>query len=279
MPLDQCNEILIALKEKLKSIDESDSENLKKIHSSYKVSLQALLQIKTIFKNSKWPDINDEINFFKTVKPMVLSKVVIFAKLHNIEIRKPNAADKVVKKYYCRIMGKLQEYIDSNIEFYNYYRTSSSRYDMHYFTRSEIDLMLNPDAAYFCTDTEFSTSHDTILATLMAFDDIILYLRRKVRGIERHNFRSKNPGVPHFEWTAHKSDLVELIYALQASNAVNNGNATLKDLMLLFNEAFDVKIEDYSRVFYDLQARNHKTKFLDYLKESLEIKIDKNLEH
>ncbi|AUS05949.1 RteC domain-containing protein [Pseudotamlana carrageenivorans] len=266
------------LNQKLEDIDQSNDDTIQKLERSYSVSYKALKELKQHYSNSNLLNQQKEIEFFKHIKPYVLSKVITFSQLYNLENRKPTISDKAILKYYKSYIVGLQDYIDSNISFYNYYRTESSMYDQQYFTRSEIDLKLYPEAAYFCTDNNFSTSHDTILATIMANEEIIMYVKQEMTNYSQQVLNSHKGFNNNLKWTATKSDLVELLYALHSSNAINNGNVTLKELATFLKEAFSLKLDDYSRVYYELQSRTQKTKFIDNLKETLENRIENSLE-
>ncbi|MBD0824416.1 RteC domain-containing protein [Aestuariibaculum marinum] len=270
-------QIVINLRHQLEILENSNEDAIQKLEDCFQESYEALKELKELFSETPSRTMEDEIYFFKRTKPYVLSKVITYSELYRLEVKKPINSNKVVLKYYKTYIDKLQGYIDSKIEFYNYYRMDSKFLDEQYFTRRETDLRLYPDAAYFCTDTEFTTSHDTVLATLMAYESIIVYVKQEMSSLNRDQYTTAENSMSTLNWTANKSDLVELIYAIQGTNAINNGNATLKEIASFFNLSFNVKIADYSRVYFDLQARSQKTKFIDMLKETLENKIEKSL--
>ncbi|MCR8666248.1 RteC domain-containing protein [Aestuariibaculum sp. M13] len=270
-------QIVLDLRQELEIIENFNDDTIQKLENCFKVSYEALQELKELFIDTPSWSMEDEIYFFKKTKPYVLSKVITNSELYRLEVKKPINSNKVVLKYYKSYIDKLQNYIDSKIEFYNYYRMDSKFLDEQYFTRKETDLRLYPDAAYFCTDAEFSTSHDTVLATLMAYESIILNVKQEMSVLNKEQYSTAENSMSTLNWTANKSDLVELIYAIQGTNAINNGNATLKEIASFFNLSFNVKIDDYSRVYFDLQARSQKTKFIDMLKETLENKIEKSL--
>ena len=45
-------------------------------------------------------DVNEEISFFKDIKPFVLSKLIYFNDIYLLELRKPNGSKEVLKEYY-----------------------------------------------------------------------------------------------------------------------------------------------------------------------------------
>lgn len=72
------------------------------------------------------------------------------------------------------------------------------------------------------------------------------------------------------KWTESKAALVELIYALYSSDSINKGRAEIKEITKLFEILFNVQLGDVYHTFLEVRSRKiERTKFLDYLKESL----------
>jgi len=110
----------------------------------------------------------------------------------------------------------------------------------------------------------------------LAYDLLTIYLNKKVesiRGTGDESFVVDEP-FPHLHWTGSKIALVELIYALQASGCINHGHAGIKDLKEIFEKVFEIELGDCYRLFLEIKIRNHTTKFIDQLCESLNNKIE-----
>lgn len=88
--------------------------------------------------------------------------------------------------------------------------------------------------------------------------------------------KSKNLATPPLHWTAPKVALVELLYAIQASGACNDGKTTLKELKTSFENNFQINLGQYSKTYLEIRSRKaiEKTQFLDQLKKDLLEKID-----
>ena len=68
----------------------------------------------------------------------------------------------------------------------------------------------------------------------------------------------------------HKTDLVELIYALHSSGVINNGNVEIKTIATAFQEIFNIDPGNYYHGFIEMRTRKtNQTKFLDKLKDNL----------
>lgn len=71
-------------------------------------------------------------------------------------------------------------------------------------------------------------------------------------------------------WTGSKTDLIELIYALQSSGVVNSGTADIKELAAVCEQIFNIELGNYYHTFIEIRSRKcNNTKFLDKMKESL----------
>ncbi len=62
---------------------------------------------------------------------------------------------------------------------------------------------------------------------------------------------------PKLIWTSSKLDLVELIYALQATEAINHGDADLKEIQEAFELIFKFKVDDLYRSFQDRTTQKY----------------------
>lgn len=70
-------------------------------------------------------------------------------------------------------------------------------------------------------------------------------------------------------WTGSKTNLIELIYALQSSGMINSGAADIKEITLMLQRVFNIDLGNYYQTFVEIRSRkSNQTKFLDNLKES-----------
>jgi hypothetical protein len=87
-------------------------------------------------------------------------------------------------------------------------------------------------------------------------------------------FQTKEEVLYNFNWSATKVDLIELIYALQCSGTINNGNSDIKKIAKACEQLFNIDLGNYYRTFSDIRSRKmSQTKFIDKLKDSLLNKI------
>ncbi|RAJ19136.1 RteC protein [Gelidibacter algens] len=215
----------------------------------------------------------EEICFFKHIKPQIFSKLIYYVKLFNIESKRPRSSSKFQIKYLNGHINKLQIYFNDNLDFYHYYRRGATTLDEEYFIRGKTDLRSPTESYHFFVDDQFATSQDTTVAMIMAYDMLIVYLQQEIEKLESNNNAYQNAmknSSSKLFWTGNKTELIELIYALHSSGAINSGTADIKELASVFEQLFNIELGNYYHTFIEIRARkSSKTKFMNKLTDSL----------
>ncbi|WP_157837458.1 RteC domain-containing protein [Chryseobacterium sp. P1-3] len=118
---------------------------------------------------------------------------------------------------------------------------------------------------------EFCTSHDHIVAQIIANDLLDQYLMDKVNTKDK-NDRSSISQVRKLEWTAPKVALIELLYALYQTKCFNGGQSDLSEIFRWAESSLNINLGNYHKTLSEIRLRKgERTKFLSLL--------DKNLKH
>ena len=77
--------------------------------------------------------------------------------------------------------------------------------------------------------------------------------------------------VQKLRWTGKSTDLVELLYALDTCDCINNGKIGVEELSDAFSEIFSVEVKNCYNVYMNMKRRkdDSRTYFLDELREEL----------
>jgi len=107
---------------------------------------------------------------------------------------------------------------------------------------------------------------------------------RQIEWIEKQLLAEQNaPSCPfhkqvltriNLKWTAKKTDLIELLYALDASGCFNSGKASLNQIAIHLENVFQTSLSHFSRDFYEMRIRLDQMPFLDKLKQLLKNRMD-----
>lgn len=210
-----------------------------------------------------------EVHFFKYVKPRINSYLIFYSVLAEIETGKMVMSDSEIKDLVEKKQRMFRHIMRENLDFVKYYRAGMTHFDNLYFTRSAEVCTFSKNNTNQLLDPEFNTSHDLVAANIMAFDLYQKYFAPKP------DVQSQfGPPQPKLKWTATKLDLVELIYALHASGAINFGDADLKDICFALESVFQTQVGDLYRAFHDISNRKkERIKYVSRLEEALDRKI------
>jgi len=268
------------LNSQLQIIDLEESDLIKKAQKSTLRIKNALTQLKAFCVQYTFADEAEEIHFFKKSKPELFSKLIYYVKIFNIESRRPTGSQEIQEDYLKHELEKLTSFFSNHLEFYQYYRMDSTYLDDRYFTRGKEDLHLYQDSLMFYVDPDFSTSHDYMVAKIIANDRLEVFLKTELDAL---SIKANNPNwghigdfVQNLQWTDSKTSLVELIYALYAAGVLNNGHCEIRELSAFFEQAFNVRFTDVYHTYIEIKIRSTPTKFLDSLKSALLRKMEED---
>lgn len=255
---------------KISELQKNASESVSVAEKIIKILVFSLNKLRGFVKKTGFDNQQDEIEFFKNIKPLLSSHLIFYYELLRLELRKPIGSWDVTKQYYIRIIKRIYIYFEKNREFIAYLRSGATYMDKHYFVRKKLDIKIIPDHYIFDHDEEFSTSHDYKIAELKAYEYLSTYLLTKIENI--NNVTTWE--VDTLKWTKSKSALVELIYALYFCNCFNNGETNIKKIAAIFEKAFNIDLGDYYRIFIEIAKRkNVQTVFLETMLSTLKQKL------
>lgn len=87
---------------------------------------RSLEDLRTYIVNHPFSSKEEEIYFFKHIKPEVLSRLLYFTEIYNTEMRKPHGSIEVLKKYYNDRLDELTSYFESNLVLTNIIRSKAT---------------------------------------------------------------------------------------------------------------------------------------------------------
>lgn len=225
---------------------------------------------------------DDEIKFFRSIKPSLLGKLLYYNKIFKIESGRPIEVGNVSRKYFKNKLEKLESYYIEEVtgtDFYKYYRSESSEKDGLFFVRGHLDLLPGTCSRFFDADHRFSTYYDYQAARIIECELLYEYLHLRFSGLydQSGNLLPEGPGDNKIVWTESKNALIELIYALQASRSVGYGKLSIRQLVSVFQMLFNIQLGDAHHAFHRMKFRSDNTSYLDRLKSSFKSHLDKDL--
>ena len=261
------------------------SQSKRLIDEAYEMTLylQDLLgSVKKYLTEEGFKNDEEEIHFFRCIKPQILGKLIYYNKIYRIETTCPVSNGKMYYNYFSGQLANLKrEYTEHlcNSDFYRYYHSGRTDRDDTYFKRGNINYHDGLNSIVFEIDPEFSTFFDYKTARIISNDLLYTYLLTKINPDESPDVILQKPeSSKDIFWTDSKNAIIELIYALYASGVISHGKIGIRKISLMFQILFRIPLGDLHHAFHRMKTRSgSRTSFLDQLKFSLEEYMDKDL--
>ncbi|MGK6342548.1 RteC domain-containing protein [Chryseobacterium sp. DT-3] len=254
----------------------------KVIEEAYQMTniLSGLLnEAKDIVSEKGFLNKEEEINFFKNIKPQILGKLIYYNKVYRIETSCPAKGGEIYTRYFQEEQEKLNKefkefFIDS--DFYRYVKSGRTDLDEKYFRLGQIDIMEGLNSYVFEIDQHFSTYYDYKVAHIQADDLLYSYIQQRLNPEDNNDVLLQLAETKDILWTQTKNALIELIYALHAVDAISHGKLGIRKISGVFQIIFHISLNDLHNSFHRMKTRSgSRTLFIDQLKYSLEEYMDK----
>ncbi|MGB8191848.1 MAG: RteC domain-containing protein [Chitinophagaceae bacterium] len=265
-------ELLEELKTELEGVEKSSDTRIGKAQRATQLCKNVLTRLEEVMVDYAFTDAQQEIYFFKEIKPKVLSRLIYYHKLFTIEVSLPVGNKKDRQAYLQKELDRIKEFFDDNKFFYQYFRSGETYLDEKLFLRLAVPVALPMQIFDLNTNPAFTTNFDYILSRILANELLLDYLNEALSHLQNESngdAADKARPAKALGWTESKSALIELIYAFKARGSFNSGKATLKEITDYLQLVFGVEISNPSRDFQDILSRKKShTVYLDALKES-----------
>jgi len=226
-----------------------------------------------------FPSIEEEIHFFKQIKPGFYSLQVFEVDFYSLTANTPVGTPETVRSYYEQELNYLFRFFKTHAFHYQYYRTGARELDVQYFTREgkpgDIPVLEIVDSL-----PDFSSPLDYLFAKFIAYERMQNYLIDQLTVLYPGKQTEKNAKLlPRLRWTGESINLVELAYGLWLTGQINDGNVTITDLILWLEQKFSVKIGIPSRRWNEISGRTHvdPAKFLDRMRAAIHERVNEEL--
>ena len=231
---------------------------------------KAMHKLKNFTLNHGFQNTCEEIWYFRQAKPLIYGKYIYHVHVYNYLVKRPPGSGEDRSAYIRNYLTDIRHFFEQNAMFYQYIRAGLTHLDEAYFTRLG-SAGIAPEIEDFEANEHYATSHDYKLAKIMANEKLQRFLETEQAKLSAATTLSDDL-IPFHRpaWTAGKTDAVELIYALKASGAVNNGNIDISELVSMWEYVFQVELKEYYHKYTDITRRKKDTPvFLNKLKDGL----------
>jgi len=275
----QADELFNQLLEKIELIEENLSITvIQKAQACLELISEKIAQIKMKVIEIGFKDQQEEIDFFKRIKPGLVGLQIFYSRLEILESNKPETTIKDMRKYLRKQISKIREFYKYQKSVVHYYRSGSAQLDSQLFLRESHSAPLWLVPLRLDQDERFSTIGDHTFARIIAYDKLNNHIKRLLTEPGKdENTRQ----VKHLKWTGEGINLIEIAYGIYYTKQLNDGKAGIAEIVRYLEDIFQVSIGRAYRRFTEIKRRKRisQTKYLDEMKEVILKKIDEDDEY
>ena len=108
---DYCHTIINELDDRISELTYEQNNSLVSYENATVLVLQKIEEVKKHIQEKGSKDAEEEILFFKQLKPQLVSKLIFFNSIYKIETKRPRGGDKIIRKYLNIELSKIKRAI------------------------------------------------------------------------------------------------------------------------------------------------------------------------
>lgn len=232
---------------------------------------KALAALKRYVTDYPFEDRQEEINFFKYEKPAFVCELLCAQQMFTIETQRRQFNEEIlIRNYYEQELKLIKHYFVKHQFLYQYYLLEAYELDNILFVRgaaaSAVLLPETPDL-----DPDYSTKGDYLFAQFLAYEKVQDYLINELYPSPEQRSYGKI-----LRWTGETVNLVELAYGLQLTGQLNDGKATIAEIIEWLELQLHTNVGNAYRRWHAISNRKRvtSTKFIDQMREAIVKKLD-----
>lgn len=157
---------------------------LEHVEQVFKIALNYWHKLKEQLKDFAFTNKEEEINFYKKVKPKFTTLMEYMILLNHALLLVPFENKESERDFWEGELQILNRFKEKNATFVDYYTCEKTHHDHQYFLPENYDLANFNVARPYDTGREFLTSHDHLVATYMAQKMYNDYVKKKLRALD-----------------------------------------------------------------------------------------------
>lgn len=201
----------------LEKAESADLQKIDRLELCRTESVKILELLRAHVYDSGFNSAEEEIYFFKEIKPRFYRFFIYYLKIYDIETEKPPIGNEYTQDYLKRHIDELHRFNNDNAPFLHYYRKKMTDRDSTYFTRQFLKnkYCLNPFS--LDADPHFTTAKDNIISQYMAGQMLSEYIIQElaIQNISKDNKASGRPIDDDLIFTGSDVDIVEICKSFQ----------------------------------------------------------------
>ncbi|HEX6180555.1 MAG TPA: RteC domain-containing protein [Chitinophagaceae bacterium] len=149
----------------------------------FKISVDYWNKLRLYAKDHGFANEDDEIWFFKTIKPKFTALIEYYTLVYNAELFMPRLRTDDAQAFWKKEADKVKNFYGNHSDFCAYYKSGCTESDHLYFLRCNLNEKKCSAMKVYEMDDDLITSHGHLVTCLLAFDMYEAYILQQARKI------------------------------------------------------------------------------------------------
>lgn len=163
-----------SMQREIETCKKSGREIKPEIECCFNIGLKYWTEIQMGIDTVDFDSTREEIEYYKTVKPLFKSQIEYYNLVYQAELLRP-AERSELKEFWIKEQQRLTKFIRENQDFYTYYKSGSTQLDEEYFLSTN-----------FTDDQGNSLYYDNFIALILAFERYMVYIQKAIDQLKKH---------------------------------------------------------------------------------------------
>ncbi|HSZ85760.1 MAG TPA: RteC domain-containing protein [Puia sp.] len=171
----------------LKIILNKNTDDKEKMEFCFRCGIDHWNKLKEKIKQEGFASEEEEINFFKNIKPRFTGEIEYYTQRYHAILFLPLGDTQSQINFWEGELGRLNKFFGSYHEFFNYIHSKKTDRDHRYFLRSNSDGSNIAHANVFDMDQQTATSHDWLLTNMIGYEKYKKFVLEELKKYNSEN--------------------------------------------------------------------------------------------
>jgi hypothetical protein len=276
MLIDFSDQLYQKLIDRIAEAEPTASDPIVQFKTCLRYTKQALAKLELHINENPLSSETEQRQYIEQILPRFRSLEFYYYELAWLVCNRPKGDRFEWMEYYRQELDVLRHFLNRHAAYYQVYKIQSMGLEEILSEGECKDRWIVSAGAHDALPVQERTA---LFSKFIAYDKLQDYLLDQIRLLNEfdtlhpHGLRNRQ-----LHWTGDVCNLVELVYGLYETKQINNGEASLTDLVNCMELMFQVNLTRVNRVFIDIKRRKvmSQTRFLEQMRTAIKHKIDQD---
>lgn len=181
-----CEELYHNMVSEIYSSQQPELSPAGRITMCFKICMDHWGRLKELMKDYSFADDEEEIWFFKVIKPKFTALIEYYTLVYHAELFMPSLTEDNTHAFWRKEKEKINRFYLQQEAFCEYYKSGDTCMDYIYFLRKHAEGCRNCFNKLYDTDNSLVTAYSNTISSMLAYDMYDEYIMQQVKKVDDH---------------------------------------------------------------------------------------------